>query len=123
MITEAILALETEVQRNPTNSAAWQALGQAHAENDKDNLAILSLEKAVEVDPQNLDALAALAVSYTNDFARDKALEALETWLRRNKVILFKFPFAILLKVREVGLSYECLVLLYWAVKFRPNPA
>lgn len=85
MITEAILALEMEVQRNPTNSAAWQALGQAHAENDKDNLAILSLEKAVQVDPENLDALAALAVSYTNDFARDKALDALETWLQRNK--------------------------------------
>jgi len=85
MITEAILALEMEVQRNPTHSAAWQALGMAHAENDKDNLAILSLEKAVQVDPENLDALAALAVSYTNDFAREKALDALETWLRRNK--------------------------------------
>jgi peroxin-5 len=85
MITEAILALEMEVQKNPTNSAAWQALGQAHAENDKDNLAILSLEKAVQVDPENLDALAALAVSYTNDFAREKALDVLETWLSRNK--------------------------------------
>jgi len=84
MITEAILAFEMEVQKNPKNSAAWQALGQAHAENDKDNLAILSLEKAVEVDPENLDALAALAVSYTNDFSRDKALEALEKWLTLN---------------------------------------
>jgi peroxin-5 len=84
MITEAILALEMEVQRNPTNPAAWQALGQAHAENDKDNLAIISLEKAVQVDPENLDALAALAVSYTNDFTRDKALDTLETWLSRN---------------------------------------
>jgi peroxin-5 len=84
MVTEAILALEMEVQRNPTNPAAWQALGQAHAENDKDNLAIISLEKAVQVDPENLDALAALAVSYTNDFTRDKALDTLETWLSRN---------------------------------------
>lgn len=84
MITEAILAFEMAVQKNPNHSAAWQALGQAHAENDKDNLAILSLEKAMEVDPDNLDALAALAVSYTNDFSRDKALSALERWLRQN---------------------------------------
>lgn len=73
------------MSRNPTNSAAWQYLGQAHAENDKDGQAIISLEKAVEVDPQNLDALAALAVSYTNDFNREKALDVLETWLRRNE--------------------------------------
>lgn len=84
MITEAILAFEMEVQKNPHNSAAWQALGKAHAENDKDSLAILSLEKAVAVDPENLDALAALAVSYTNDFSREKALDALEKWLSLN---------------------------------------
>lgn len=84
MITEAILAFEMEVQKNPQNSAAWRALGQAHAENDKDSLAILSLEKAVAVDPENLDALAALAVSYTNDFSREKALDALEKWIRLN---------------------------------------
>eukprot|EP01111_Echinosteliopsis_oligospora_P019937 TRINITY_DN9902_c0_g1_i2.p1 TRINITY_DN9902_c0_g1~~TRINITY_DN9902_c0_g1_i2.p1 ORF type:complete len:732 (-),score=215.62 TRINITY_DN9902_c0_g1_i2:44-2239(-) len=84
MITEAILALEAEVQRNPNNSQAWLYLGQAHAENDKDGQAIFSLEKAVQVDPQNLQALAALAVSYTNDFNKYKALDALETWLRRS---------------------------------------
>ena len=49
MITEAILALEAEVHRNPTHSKAWQYLGQAHAENDRDNQAIISLERAVEV--------------------------------------------------------------------------
>lgn len=84
MITESILALEAEVHRNPQNSKAWQYLGQAHAENDKDTQAITCLARAVEVDPQNLEALAALAVSYTNDFNREKALDVLETWLQRH---------------------------------------
>lgn len=84
MITESILALEAEVYNNPQNSKAWQYLGQAHAENDKDTQAITCLNRAVEVDPQNLEALAALAVSYTNDFNREKALDVLETWMRRN---------------------------------------
>jgi hypothetical protein len=38
-------------------------LGRAHAENDKDKLAILALEQAVAVDHGNLDALMTLAVS------------------------------------------------------------
>jgi len=84
MITESVLALEAAVHQNPENSKAWQYLGQAHAENDKDNQAITCLVKAVDVDPQNLEALAALAVSYTNDFNREKALDALETWLKRH---------------------------------------
>jgi len=84
MITESILALESEIQRNPHNTKAWQFLGQAHAENDKDNLAITCLAKAVESDPQNLPALAALAVSYTNDFNREKALDTLEMWIKRS---------------------------------------
>lgn len=84
MITESILALEAAVNQNPENSKAWQYLGQAHAENDKDNQAITCLVKAVDVDPQNLEALAALAVSYTNDFNREKALETLEIWMKRH---------------------------------------
>eukprot|EP01112_Ceratiomyxa_fruticulosa_P002552 TRINITY_DN1267_c0_g1_i2.p1 TRINITY_DN1267_c0_g1~~TRINITY_DN1267_c0_g1_i2.p1 ORF type:complete len:728 (-),score=159.12 TRINITY_DN1267_c0_g1_i2:55-2013(-) len=84
LISEAILALETEVNRHPENSKAWEYLGQAHAENDKDGQAITCLAKAVEVDPQNLSALATLAVSYTNDFHKERALEALEQWVERH---------------------------------------
>ena len=36
VLTEAALALEAEVQTNPTNSEAWRLLGTVHAENDDD---------------------------------------------------------------------------------------
>lgn len=36
---------------------AWFMLGQSHAENDQDRLAISCLERAVEMDPYSLDAL------------------------------------------------------------------
>ena len=39
--------------REEESSRAWQMLGMAHAENDKDFLAILALEKAVELDARN----------------------------------------------------------------------
>ena len=36
MLSEARLALEAEVQRQPTNVEAWRLLGTVHAENDND---------------------------------------------------------------------------------------
>ena len=38
-------------------SEVWRMLGEAHAENDEDRVAIACLEKAVDIDPYNLDAL------------------------------------------------------------------
>eukprot|EP01133_Synstelium_polycarpum_P009174 gene9174-10765_t len=84
LITDAIVSLESEVMRNPDNSEAWMFLGIAHAENDKDQQAITCLLKAIDVDPMNLKARIALAVSYTNDYQKEKALETLEEWLKRN---------------------------------------
>jgi peroxin-5 len=83
-LNECILALEATVQQDPTNSNAWTQLGKAHAENDKDKLAILALEQAVAVDHGNLDALMALAVSLTNEYEPDKTGEALKHWLSEN---------------------------------------
>ena len=37
-LTDAILALEVSVQRDPQNSDAWRWLGTAHADNDEDKL-------------------------------------------------------------------------------------
>lgn len=56
-ITEAILAFEAAVQKDPRNSIKWQYLGQAQAENDKDDLASRALLQAVRVDPENLVCL------------------------------------------------------------------
>uniref|UniRef100_A0A6B2LA53 Uncharacterized protein n=1 Tax=Arcella intermedia TaxID=1963864 RepID=A0A6B2LA53_9EUKA len=83
-LPEAILALEAAVQQHPTDSNAWCKLGLAHAENDKDNLAILSLEQSLNADPNNLEALMTIAVSHTNEFHQSKAVDSLRLWLIRN---------------------------------------
>ena len=36
LLSEAVLALEAEVLKNPENSEGWRLLGIAHAENDDD---------------------------------------------------------------------------------------
>ncbi|EGG22706.1 tetratricopeptide-like helical domain-containing protein [Cavenderia fasciculata] len=77
-----IIDLEAQVKNNPQNSQAWMKLGIAHAENDKDQQAIQCLLKAIQVDNNNLTARIALAVSYTNDSKREKALSTLEEWLK-----------------------------------------
>jgi len=74
---------------------AWQYLGQAQAENDKDDLAIAALNGAVKADPGNLDALLNLSVSYTNDFHKDRALDTLVQWMQYNpqyREVFLKFP-------------------------------
>ena len=58
---------------------AWSLLGQVHAENDNDDLAIAALMRAVEADPGDLHSLIALGVSCTNDFHKEEALNLLET--------------------------------------------
>jgi peroxin-5 len=80
-LTEAVEAFEAAVKQNPNHSQAWQMLGATHAENDKDDLASLALLKAIQTDPDNRDALITLAVSYTNDFHKNRALECLQDWL------------------------------------------
>ncbi|KAH3765633.1 peroxisome biogenesis protein 5 [Pelomyxa schiedti] len=81
-VGNAILALEAELIRNPTNAQAWQVLGQAQAENDSDAQAIAALSKANELDPGNRETLMALAVSSTNDFSKDTAVNSLKQWLQ-----------------------------------------
>ena len=41
-LSDAILAFEAEVQRNPNSSEAWRWLGTAHAENDEDKMCVLA---------------------------------------------------------------------------------
>jgi tetratricopeptide (TPR) repeat protein len=94
-IPEAILCFESAVQRDSKHVRAWQFLGRAQAENDKDDLAIAALNGAIKADPGNLDALLNLAVSYTNDFHKDKALDTLVQWMQYNpqyREVFLKFP-------------------------------
>ena len=41
LLSEAVLALEAEVLKNPDNAEGWRLLGIAHAENDDDQQVVL----------------------------------------------------------------------------------
>ncbi|CAE7572165.1 PEX5 [Symbiodinium natans] len=82
---EALLCLESEVQRNPESSEGWRMLGQLYAELDQDIEAIQCLRRGHEVDPYNLDSLLALGVSCTNELDQLPALRYLRTWLENHE--------------------------------------
>ncbi|KAL9230623.1 hypothetical protein vseg_005951 [Gypsophila vaccaria] len=84
LLSEAVLALEAEVLKNPDNAEGWRLLGIAHAENDDDQQAIASMMKAQQVDPRNLEVLLALGVSHTNELEQAAALKYLYQWLHNH---------------------------------------
>ncbi|KAH9616633.1 hypothetical protein KSS87_003213 [Heliosperma pusillum] len=84
LLSEAVLALEAEVLKNPDNAEGWRLLGIAHAENDDDQQAIASMMKAQQVDPANLEVLLALGVSHTNELEQSAALKYLYQWLHNH---------------------------------------
>ncbi|KAF9972379.1 hypothetical protein BGZ73_004528 [Actinomortierella ambigua] len=84
-LTEAILALEAAVQKDPMDAAAWHQLGLRQQENERETLALAALIKAVEADPRELNAWLALAVSYTNENCRADAYDALQSWIENSE--------------------------------------
>ncbi|KAI5674604.1 hypothetical protein M9H77_14968 [Catharanthus roseus] len=84
LLSEAVLALEAEVLKNPDNAEGWRLLGIAHAENDDDHQAIAAMMRAQEADPTNLEVLLALGVSHTNELEQAAALKYLYSWLRHH---------------------------------------
>ena len=77
----AALAFEAAVQKDPQHVEAWNLLGSAQAQNEKESPAIRALEQALKIDPSNLEALMGLAVSYTNEGYDATAYRTLERWL------------------------------------------
>ena len=86
LLSEAVLAIEAECQRNPGNVEAWRLLGTVQAENDDDTQAIAALNQALACDPDNLEVLFSLGVSYTNELAEKQALEHLRAWLIKHPI-------------------------------------
>lgn len=84
LLSEAVLALEAEVLKNPDNAEGWRLLGITHAENDDDQQAIASMMRSQEADPTNLEVLLALGVSYTNELEQPQALRYLFQWLQNH---------------------------------------
>ena len=82
-LSDAILAFEAAVQIDG-DTESWRMLGEAHAENDRDDRAILALGKSIEVKEDNLPAMLSLAVSCTNESQRETALHTLKRWIEAN---------------------------------------
>ncbi|CAO4364563.1 unnamed protein product [Caenorhabditis nigoni] len=80
-IGNAMLAYEAAVQKNPQDAGAWCKLGLAHAENEKDQLAMQAFHKCLQIDDGNKDALLALSVSQANEGQENEALHQLDKWM------------------------------------------
>lgn len=80
-ISEAALAFEAAVQKNPDHSEAWGRLGACQAQNEKEDPAIRALERCITLDAGNLTALMNLAVSYINQSYENAAYSTLEKWI------------------------------------------
>ena len=75
------MELEAAVQHDPSNHEAWYALGLKQQENEREDQAIRALAKVIELDPDYRPAYLALAVSYTNEAAYEKARVMLGRWI------------------------------------------
>ncbi|KAM7460241.1 hypothetical protein LguiA_035810 [Lonicera macranthoides] len=113
LLSEAVLALEAEVLKNPDNAEGWRLLGIAHAENDDDQQAIASMMRAQEVEPTNLEVLLALGVArFFNDAAQMSPEDAdvhvvlgvLYNLSREYDKAIESFKMALKLKPRDYSL-------------------
>ncbi|KAK9457591.1 hypothetical protein V1511DRAFT_455628 [Dipodascopsis uninucleata] len=80
-LSEAALAFEAAVQKNPEHIEAWSRLGEVQAQNEKEDPAIRAFERTLQLDPSNQIALQNLAVSYINEGFENAAYATLERWI------------------------------------------
>jgi peroxin-5 len=83
-ISEALLALEAAVRRNPEAADLWVLIGKLNAENDEDNRAVAALNRAYSIDNYNLEAILSLGISLINSKQDDRAMDLLIKWIEHN---------------------------------------
>lgn len=82
-LSQAALAFEAACQLDETRGEAWRMLGETHAADEKEHLAIKAFEKAVGCG--GVDAQASwmsLAIAWVNEGHELRALATLERWLQ-----------------------------------------
>lgn len=119
LLSEAVLALEAEVLKNPDNAEGWRLLGITHAENDDDRQAIASMVRARDAEPTNLEVLLSLGVSHTNELEQQEALKYLRGWLQNHP------KYGSLIPVDQIpGLNHaEVAHLFHEAAQMSPEDA
>lgn len=81
-LSEAALAFEAACQLNPNRAEAWRMLGETHAADEKEHLAIKAFEKAIGCGGIDGEASwMALAIAWVNEGYELRALATLERWL------------------------------------------
>ncbi|KAI9201805.1 uncharacterized protein BJ171DRAFT_516585 [Polychytrium aggregatum] len=80
-LIDKILIYEAIVQQSNEPSSVWLQLGLAQQENENDVAAISALRKSLQTGSAASGAWIDLAVSYTNESLRDRAIQSLESWL------------------------------------------
>jgi len=81
VLSEAALALEAALQRDPSCVEAWRLLGTVHAENDDDKKAINAMMEAMSAGPEDREVMLSLGVSHTNELNQSQAVGHLSSWL------------------------------------------
>lgn len=80
-LSEAALAFEAAVSKDPSHVDAWLKLGEVQTQNEKEIAGITALEKCLELHPENSEAMMTLAISYINEGYDNAAFATLERWI------------------------------------------
>lgn len=80
-LSEAALAFEAAINRDPNHVQAWLKLGEVQTQNEKEIAGITALEKCLELNAENSEALMTLAISYINEGYDNAAFATLERWI------------------------------------------
>uniref|UniRef100_A0A0N5AGJ3 TPR_REGION domain-containing protein n=1 Tax=Syphacia muris TaxID=451379 RepID=A0A0N5AGJ3_9BILA len=80
-LSNAILCLESLLQKDYNDSKAWYLLGLCQAENEDDRSAICAFKQSANLNPSNGNVYLALATSLANESLNKAALEQLNYWI------------------------------------------